>query len=69
MNHYVIKIEPKGSEPTIWEGEAICFMDACIKARRTVTPTLGDNQTLTSIRTFADTTRLTAELPLTVMSG
>jgi hypothetical protein len=70
MNHYRMRIEPTdGTPPTVWEGDAVCFMDACILARRTVDPTLGNNQVLTQVRSFSDTTKLTSALPLRVLSG
>lgn len=70
MNHYRMMIEPTdGTPPVLWEGDAINFHDACILARRTMNATLGDNHVLTSVRSFSDTTKLTAELPLRVLSG
>lgn len=70
MKHYKMLIEPTdGTPPVMWEGDAVCFMDACILARRTVDPTLGNNQVLTQVRSFSDTTKITSQLPLRVLSG
>lgn len=70
MKHYQLRIEPTdGREPATWSGDAICFLDACIKARRMFDESLGENHGIAAVRSFTETGKMIALLPLVVISG
>lgn len=67
MNHYKVTVLPDDKEPVAWEGDAVCFMDACLMARRAIVPDLGAHSIIG--RTYPETQRLTAALPLRFEGG